>query len=165
MSTRFGMWAASALPGLAALMGNYVERMCDSSEGLDAAVQLQAAAQRKRGVSNAGPSLEELLRMPPDAARRALRTSCQRPQNHQTSQASVPAPASDASNDSTGRGASSGGGADSSSAPGASIAADVDSHSESRPLVGHAWLWLLSHCLSLTSASDHRRECARTQLA
>ena len=48
MSTRFGVWAASALPGLAALMGNYVERMCDASEGLDAAAQLHLAPPRHR---------------------------------------------------------------------------------------------------------------------
>ena len=157
---RFGAWAGATLPGLASLLGRHVERLCDASEGLDAAAQLQALAQRKRGVTNAvGKSLklDELLGMSPDAARRMLRASQSTysaaipPARSSTSAAAAAAGAINVSDDLGGGGGGGGGGGD-----GGGDGSNRGS-GQLRPLVGPAYLWLLSHALTLPDAAEPDR--------
>lgn len=133
------MWAAGQLPGLHRLLASYVERRCVESEGLDLAVAMQEAAQRKRGVCRQ-LSLDELLLLPPDEARRRLR---QQASASAAAPASAPAPTP----------------APATEPPCAPPAADeVESMSTGgveAPLMSPAFLWLVSHAVDLPGgASD-----------
>ena len=119
-------WACQQLPGLGDILSSYVERSCDSNHGLDLAVALQEAAQRKRNV-HVQIQLDELLSLPPDEARRRLKSSI-------GSSAAAP---------------------DISDAAAAPASEPITpSSSSSSSLMGPEWLWLVSHAIGLPASSS-----------
>ena len=125
-------------------MAAHVERMCDTSEGLDAAVAIREEILASRGLKldSNEIALDEILRLgPTDEARRRLAA---RQQRSNTAPSSAPSPAGASSHTLDG------------SAGAVDVSTDAGSVGPPPPLLSREWRWILAHALELPATPDDR---------